>query len=180
MMHPFELLAEPLRRRLVEVLALGEHTAGELISVGCGEFSVTRAAVSHHLRILRREDAVLVEVDESSRVYRLNPELLESLDATVEDLKTLWEQRYGSRYGRGPRILPLPDPGWAASGSIGLRGADPYSALLASAGSDSANADSTDAYGTGHDDAGSGVRPHRVAARRSRGKRARHDPWTPR
>jgi DNA-binding transcriptional ArsR family regulator len=107
MMHPFELLAEPMRRRIVEVLALGDHPAGDLISVGCHEFGVTRAAVSHHLRILRNEDAVLVEIDESSRIYRLNPELLDSLTAKTEELMALWEQRYGSRYQRAPQIGPV-------------------------------------------------------------------------
>lgn len=52
-MHPFEALAEPARRRIIDVLASGEHTAGELAAVVGEEFRISRTAVSKHLRILR-------------------------------------------------------------------------------------------------------------------------------
>ncbi|MGC5170719.1 hypothetical protein ACLQ2Q_08695 [Microbacterium sp. DT81.1] len=52
-MHPFEVMAEPIRRRIVEILAVGEHPSSIIVDVIRFEFSVTSAAVSHHLRVLR-------------------------------------------------------------------------------------------------------------------------------
>jgi DNA-binding transcriptional ArsR family regulator len=52
MTHPFEILAQPIRRRIIEVLAVGDHTAGELCDVVTVENRVSRTAVSHHLATL--------------------------------------------------------------------------------------------------------------------------------
>ena len=52
-MHPFQVMAEPIRRRIVEILASGEHTSGEVCESIAAEFGVTRTAASKHLRILR-------------------------------------------------------------------------------------------------------------------------------
>ncbi|HET8780123.1 MAG TPA: metalloregulator ArsR/SmtB family transcription factor [Agromyces sp.] len=73
MMHPFEIAAEPVRRRIIEVLAVGEHPVGILNDVIAVEFSVSRSAVSHHLRILRDEGVIHVQQDGAlpqSRLYR--------------------------------------------------------------------------------------------------------------
>lgn len=103
--HPFEIVAHPVRRRIVEVLALGEHSAGTLSEIAGAELGATRTAVSHHLRTLREHGAVWSGVDAvepRSRSYRLNPAFLASLDAAVSDLLELWEQRYGTAEGRAP------------------------------------------------------------------------------
>lgn len=108
--HPFEIVAHPVRRRIIEVLAVGEHSAGTLSEIACAELGVTRTAVSHHLRTLRVQGAVWSSVDAvepRSRSYRLNPAFLASLDAAVSDLFEIWEQRYGSAEGRPP-LLPVP------------------------------------------------------------------------
>ncbi len=52
-MHPFEAMAEPVRRRIVDILASGEHTSGQLAEVIGVEFRISRTAVSKHLRVLR-------------------------------------------------------------------------------------------------------------------------------
>jgi len=108
--HPFEIVAHPVRRRIVEVLAVGEHSAGTLSEIACAELAVTRTAVSHHLRTLRDQGAVWSSVDEvepRSRLYRLNPAFLAALDAAVAELFELWEQRYGTAEGRAPSS-PVP------------------------------------------------------------------------
>lgn len=105
MMHPFEVAAEPVRRRIIEVLAAGEHPVGILNDVIAAEFSVSRSAVSHHLRILRSEGVVIVEpggAHPQSRRYRLNGQYLERLDHAVGDLYQLWDHRYGFALGRMP------------------------------------------------------------------------------
>lgn len=109
--HPFELLANPLRRRVVEVLAVGEHSAGTLCDLAEVEFGATRTAVAHHLAVLRKHGAVWSSVDgvePRSRNYRLNPEFLASLDSAVGELFERWEQRYGTAEGRGP-LIGAPD-----------------------------------------------------------------------
>ncbi|HKH08377.1 MAG TPA: metalloregulator ArsR/SmtB family transcription factor [Agromyces sp.] len=109
MIHPFEVVAEPVRRRIIEVLAVGEHSVGMLNDVIAAEFAVSRSAVSHHLRILRDESVVIVEPDAAlpqSRLYRLNEEYLERLDDAVGELYRLWDHRYGSAL-RGAPIQPV-------------------------------------------------------------------------
>jgi DNA-binding transcriptional ArsR family regulator len=86
-MDPFEVMAEPARRRIVEVLASGEHTAGQLAEVISAEFRISRTAVSKHLRILR--DAAFVDVfaDQSWRWYHLLDDGLTALEEAVAELR---------------------------------------------------------------------------------------------
>lgn len=109
-MHPFELVANPVRRRILEVLAVGDHDAGTLSDIASMEFGTSRTAVSYHLRTLREHGAVRSSVgadDPRSRSYRLNPEFLATLDVAVGELFDLWEQRYGTAEGRAP-VGPRP------------------------------------------------------------------------
>ncbi|MDQ0894296.1 ArsR/SmtB family transcription factor [Agromyces ramosus] len=105
MMHPFEIAAEPVRRRIIEVLAVGDHAVGTLNEVIAAEFSISRSAVSHHLRILRDQGVVVVQPDEAlpqSRLYRLDETFLERLDDAVGELYRLWDHRYGTVFHRAP------------------------------------------------------------------------------
>lgn len=116
MAHPFEVLADPVRRRLVEVLAVGSHRAGELCDVVTSECRVSRSAVSHQLRTLRDVGAVVSEVDAvqpRSRRYRLNEEFLLALGDEVRALCDLWSHRYGSAEtgARGWPATPTRAPG---------------------------------------------------------------------
>ncbi|MFD4422766.1 ArsR/SmtB family transcription factor [Agromyces sp. NPDC058484] len=110
MAHPFEIMAHPVRRRILDVLALGDHSAGTISEVVQAELGVTRTAVSHQLRTLRENGAVWSTVDPTeprSRSYRLNPAFLALLDDAVADLFELWEQRYGTAERRAPSP-PIP------------------------------------------------------------------------
>ena len=107
--HPFEIVAHPVRRRMLEVLAVGEHSAGTLAEIAAMEFGTSRTTASYHLRTLREHGAVRSSVgadEPRSRSYRLNPEFLASLDLAVGALVELWEQRYGTAEGRAP-VPPL-------------------------------------------------------------------------
>ena len=127
MMHVFEIVAEPVRRRLIEILAVGEHPVGILNDVIAMEFAVSRSAVSHHLKILREEGVVSVAVDEAlpqSRLYRLNGSYLQDLDVAVGELFHLWQHRYGTAERRAP-VHPAPALRTSQShraGRKGLRG----------------------------------------------------------
>ena len=129
MMHAFELAAEPVRRRIIEVLAVGDHPVRELTDVITAEFAVSRSAVSHHLRILRDHGAVIVEhdaLDVRLRSYRLDPGFLARLDDAVAALFDLWDHRYGTAHRRIP-IGPVAnsrEPRMHRAGRSGLRGRD--------------------------------------------------------
>ncbi|AWB94387.1 transcriptional regulator [Agromyces badenianii] len=130
MMHPFELVADPVRRRLIEVLAVGEHPVGVLNDVIAMEFCISRSAVSHHLRILRDEGVVTVAQDQGlpqSRLYVLDGDFLERLDDAVGALFALWDQRYGTGVRRAPEFPARPLPPTRAphshrAGRKGMRG----------------------------------------------------------
>jgi DNA-binding transcriptional ArsR family regulator len=103
--HPFEIVAHRVRRRIVEVLATGDHGAGTLSEIAFTELGVTRTAVSHQLRTLREHGVVWSTVDSvesRSRSYRLDPAFVASLDLAVSELFELWKQRYGTAEGRAP------------------------------------------------------------------------------
>lgn len=85
--NPFEAMAEPVRRRLVEVLASGEHTAGELAAAVGNEFHISRTAVSKHLRVLRDAGFVDVYGDQQWRWYFLVRSGIAELEDAVADLR---------------------------------------------------------------------------------------------
>jgi DNA-binding transcriptional ArsR family regulator len=85
----FELLAEPTRRRILDLLRDGERPVGELVE----RLSMSQPAVSKHLRVLRDSGLVDVRVDAQRRVYRLRPERLQEVDAWIEPYRRLWTER---------------------------------------------------------------------------------------
>jgi DNA-binding transcriptional ArsR family regulator len=85
----FELLAEPNRRRILDLLRDGERPVGELVD----RLSMSQPAVSKHLRVLRESGLVDVRVDAQRRMYRLRPEGLREVDAWIAPYRRLWEDR---------------------------------------------------------------------------------------
>jgi len=85
----FEVLAEPRRREILDLLRTGERPVGELVD----QLSLSQPAVSKHLKVLR--DAGLVEVrqDAQRRWYRLRPAPLAEIDAWLEPYRDLWRTR---------------------------------------------------------------------------------------
>jgi len=82
-------LADPTRRRIVELLAEGERTAGELAS----QFEAARPGVSRHLRVLREHGLVRVRAEGRRRVYSLDPRPLDDLDAWLTHYRAFWQNR---------------------------------------------------------------------------------------
>lgn len=89
MIATFELLAEPNRRRILDLLRDGERPVGELVD----RLSMSQPAVSKHLRVLRESGLVDVRVDAQRRMYRLRPEGLREVDAWIAPYRRLWEDR---------------------------------------------------------------------------------------
>lgn len=79
----FFALAEPNRRRVIEMLASkGELSAAEI----CGEFDVTPQDISRHLRVLRESNLVLVEKRAQQRIYRINPDTVLKLEEWAKQM----------------------------------------------------------------------------------------------
>ncbi|MBA3475390.1 MAG: winged helix-turn-helix transcriptional regulator [Actinobacteria bacterium] len=88
-MNALEALAEPTRRRIVELLADGERSAGEIAS----RFDTSRPGVSRHLRVLREHGLVQVRDDAQRRLYSLDPTPLAELDAWLARYRGFWTNR---------------------------------------------------------------------------------------
>jgi DNA-binding transcriptional ArsR family regulator len=83
----FGVLAEPQRRRILDLVRDGERSVGELV----GALSISQPAVSKHLRVLREAGLVEARVDEQRRLYRLRPEPLRELDAWLAPYRQAWD-----------------------------------------------------------------------------------------
>ncbi|MFE5407894.1 ArsR/SmtB family transcription factor [Microbacterium sp. NPDC056569] len=94
-MDPFEALAEPVRRRVIEILASGEHTSGQLADAVGAEFRISRTAVSKHLRLLRNAGYVDVRAEEKWRWYRLDRTGFEALEDSVAELRSKLDRAIG-------------------------------------------------------------------------------------
>jgi DNA-binding transcriptional ArsR family regulator len=96
--HVFTLLGDPVRLRIVELLASRELPVWRIVEELGPEFRISQSAVSHQLRVLRDAGFVTARADGWSRRYRLAWNALERLDRAVEDLFVLWEARDGWPY----------------------------------------------------------------------------------
>src|SRR5579871_5494007 len=85
----FEVLAEPNRRRLLDLLLEADRPVGELVEAT----SLSQPAVSKHLRVLREAGLVDVRSDAQRRIYRVRTQPLEEVDAWLEPYRRLWADR---------------------------------------------------------------------------------------
>ena len=84
-----DVLAEPNRRLILDLLRERERPVGELVN----ELSVSQPAVSKHLRVLRDAGLVGVRIDAQRRLYRVRAEPLQALDEWLEPYRDLWRAR---------------------------------------------------------------------------------------
>lgn len=88
----FSALADPTRRAVLDMLRGGMRPAGEIAR----SFTVSRPAISKHLRILRRAHLVEERREGRHRLYQLNPEPLKSVDSWLEQYRTFWTENLAS------------------------------------------------------------------------------------
>jgi DNA-binding transcriptional ArsR family regulator len=88
-MSMFAVLADPTRRRILELLAGEERPVGELVS----ELSISQPGVSKHLRVMREAGLVTVRSDAQRRMYGVNPGPLRELDVWLAPYRRLWNDR---------------------------------------------------------------------------------------
>ncbi len=92
-MHAFDVLGDPVRRRILELLVDGEQTSGAIVAVVQQEFAISQPAVSQHLRVLRDAGFTAVRVDGPRRLYSVDPAPLQTVDAWLDRFRSFWEQR---------------------------------------------------------------------------------------
>jgi DNA-binding transcriptional ArsR family regulator len=104
--HAFDVLGDPARRRILELLADDELTAGALTAVVRREFGISQPAVSQHLRVLRQNGFATVRAEGAHRIYAVDPEPLREVDAWLDRFRAFWQQRLdalGTEVARGRR-----------------------------------------------------------------------------
>ena len=93
-MHAFDVLGDPVRRRILELLASGEHSAGQITAIVHDEFGISQPAVSQHLRVLRESGFTSVRPDGTRRLYAVDPVPLKEVDVWLDQFRRLWEESY--------------------------------------------------------------------------------------
>jgi DNA-binding transcriptional ArsR family regulator len=105
-MHAFDVLGDPVRRRILELLAGGEQAAGQVGAVVQEEFGISQPAVSQHLRVLRDNGFTTVRSQGTRRLYAVDPAPLQEVDMWLEAFRRFWTPRLdalGTEIARGKR-----------------------------------------------------------------------------
>lgn len=89
-MHAFDVLGDPVRRRVLELLADGETTSGAVCAVIQREFKISQPAVSQHLKVLREAGFATVRPEGTRRLYAVNAAPLREVDAWLGRFRRFW------------------------------------------------------------------------------------------
>lgn len=88
-MQSLQVIADPTRRRIVELLAVRDRTAGELVA----EFDMSAPAISQHLNVLREAGVVITRAEGQSRIQSLNPAAFDEVEAWLHRMRAVWSSR---------------------------------------------------------------------------------------
>jgi DNA-binding transcriptional ArsR family regulator len=117
--HAFDVLGDPVRRRILEVLASGEQTSGAVCAVIQAEFGISQPGVSAHLRVLREAGFTSVRAQGARRLYAVNSQPLQDVDTWLDRFRRFWTPRLdaletelarGRRQRRMHSATPTPQP----------------------------------------------------------------------
>ncbi len=89
-MHAFDVLSDPVRRRILELLADGEMSAGDVTDLVRREFNITQPAVSQHLKVLRENGFAVVRPEGTRRLYSVDAGPLRETDAWLDRFRHFW------------------------------------------------------------------------------------------
>ncbi|GAA2318014.1 transcriptional regulator [Streptomyces violaceusniger] len=118
--HALDVLGDPVRRRILELLAEGERSSGEVSSVVRAEFGISQPAVSQHLRVLREAGFASVRAEGTRRLYAVEAAPLREVDRWLDRFRGFWEQRLdalGTELARGKRQRRLDEGRGGGSGT---------------------------------------------------------------
>jgi DNA-binding transcriptional ArsR family regulator len=86
----FDVLGDPVRRRILELLAGGELSSGAICEVIRNEFGISQPAVSAQLRVLRESGFATVRPEGTRRLYAVTPEPLREIDDWLDRFRGFW------------------------------------------------------------------------------------------
>lgn len=92
-MHAFDVLGDPVRRRILELLADGEHASGEVVTIVQEEFDISQPAVSQHLKVLRESGFASVRHDGTRRIYSVDAAAMQEVDAWLDRFRGFWSRK---------------------------------------------------------------------------------------
>ena len=92
-MHAFDILGDPVRRRILELLAERENSSGDITTVIQREFGITQSAVSQHLRVLRESGFASVRSEGTRRLYSVEAAPLREIDDWLEQFRGFWADK---------------------------------------------------------------------------------------
>jgi DNA-binding transcriptional ArsR family regulator len=121
--HAFDVLGDPVRRRILELLAEGEQPAGQVAAVVHAEFGISQPAASQHLKVLRENGFARVRAEGTRRLYAVDTAAWREVDTWLDGFRKFWDQRLdalatelarGKRArsttpGEGPGVRPEED-----------------------------------------------------------------------
>jgi DNA-binding transcriptional ArsR family regulator len=108
--HALDILGDPVRRRIMELLAIEEHPAGAVVDAISAEFGITQPAVSQHLKVLRESGFATVRAEGTRRLYAVDPAPLREIDQWLDQFRQYWSSRLdalGTEIARGKRSRRL-------------------------------------------------------------------------
>ena len=92
-MHAFDVLGDPVRRRILEILAEDRHASGEIVAIVGQEFGITQSAISQHLKVLRDSGFATVQAAGPRRIYEIDPAPIAEVDQWLARFRRFWEPR---------------------------------------------------------------------------------------
>lgn len=109
-MHAFDVLGDPVRQRILELLLDTELSSGDIVVVIRKEFGISQPAVSQHLRVLRENGFARVRAEGTRRLYAIEAAPLQDIDRWLQPFREFWTQRLdalGTELARGRRELRI-------------------------------------------------------------------------
>ena len=92
-MHAFDVLGDPVRRRILELLSAGEQSSGAIVEVIADEFGISQPAVSQHLRVLRDSGFAHVRAEAQRRLYSIDARPLEQVEQWLDPFRRFWDHK---------------------------------------------------------------------------------------
>lgn len=123
-MHALDVLGEPVRRRILELLGAAEMPAGGVATALADERGLSQPATSQHLKVLRESGLVTVRAVGTSRLYRIDRDRLAEASAWFDQFQDPWQQPLDAletelARGRRERRTPADAPGERPEGRVG-------------------------------------------------------------
>ncbi len=92
-MKAFDVLGDPVRRRILEILSTRQHASGDIVAIVGREFGISQSAVSQHLKVLRDSGFAVVSAEGARRLYAIDTTPLNEVDDWLSKFRGFWEPK---------------------------------------------------------------------------------------